>query len=248
MVIAALWILKAGHKYDAGLDTRYAVGNRIRRRRPNPEAPIGSVGNINLECHSIFEYCPAAYAGWRERGLRAMRTALEGRQRIVAITMDLKKFYHRIDAGFLLNPSFLEMIGIVLTPDERLFTEQLIAAISTWNHEANLDVGLPVGLTASGLIANVLLKEFDQCVVEELTPVYYGRYVDDVSSRATTRAGISTWRTVFEWLAERLGTIAEHTPRSSEEERDLPSMRINLPATSRVSIGVCWQKAENFSD
>ncbi|WP_259373127.1 reverse transcriptase domain-containing protein, partial [Roseateles chitinivorans] len=39
---------------------------------------------------------------------------------------------------------------------------------------------LPIGLLSSGLLGNLVLKEFDKKIKEEINPSYYGRYVDDI--------------------------------------------------------------------
>lgn len=114
-----------------------------------------------------------------------METALDAGKSILAITMDIERFYHRVSPRFLLRPSFLSSIGLTLTRQERQFTERLLTAMATW-YEATPDFemrpegAIPVGLSASKIIANVLLTEFDRAIVEKLAPVYYGRYVDDI--------------------------------------------------------------------
>lgn len=114
-----------------------------------------------------------------------METALDAGKSILAITMDIERFYHRVSPRFLLRPSFLSSMGLTLTRQERQFTERLLTAMATW-YEATPDFemrpegAIPVGLSASKIIANVLLTEFDRAIVEKLAPVYYGRYVDDI--------------------------------------------------------------------
>ena len=121
-----------------------------------------------------------------------MRKELEDGQRIVAVTMDLKRFYHKVDAAFLLNPQYLKTIGLRLDGEQKYFTGLLIEAFATWNAEARKlfdggPVGLPVGLTASQVIANVLLQEFDHHVARELSPAYYARYLDCRQRAASNR-------------------------------------------------------------
>lgn len=114
-----------------------------------------------------------------------MEKALETGKNILAITMDVERFYHRVCPRFLLRPSFLDSVGITLTRSERQFTERLLAAIETWyertpDFKSRPEGAIPVGLSASKIISNVLLAEFDRTVVNKLSPVYYGRYVDDI--------------------------------------------------------------------
>jgi len=73
MIISALWVLEVGHLYDEKLDTRYAVGNRLRRWRPEMDAPAGTPGRLNTLSPDLFQPYFTAYGKWRTAGLRAMR-------------------------------------------------------------------------------------------------------------------------------------------------------------------------------
>jgi hypothetical protein len=114
-----------------------------------------------------------------------MESALNSGNSVLAITMDIERFYHRVSPKFLLRPAFLKSIGLELTQSERQFTENLLAAIDTWykstpDSKARPEGAIPVGLSASKIISNVLLGEFDRAIAKKLEPVYYGRYVDDI--------------------------------------------------------------------
>lgn len=184
-VISALWVLIVGQLFDGLLDRKTSFGNRLRRSHAMPRDERINAAGANLATPSLFAPYFSAYREWREGGLSAMETSLEAGKSILAITMDIERFYHRVSPRFLLRPSFLSAFGLTLTRPERQFTERLLQAIATW-YEATPDFRLrpegaiPVGLSASKIIANVLLAEFDRAVVEKLEPVYYGRYVDDI--------------------------------------------------------------------
>jgi hypothetical protein len=199
-VISALWILMVGQYYEAVLDPSYAYGNRLRRRRPQEGDELGP---LNLDCIGLFPPYFGAYSKWRENGLDAIRDALKARQRILAVTMDLRNFYHRVSPRFLLRPSFLDAIGLQLTDLQALFTKRMIGAMEAWyqstpDYRGRPEGALPVGLSASKIIANVLLAEFDRQIVRECKPVYYGRYVDDVflvlRSTRKNESGITVMR------------------------------------------------------
>ena len=79
-------------------------------------------------------------------------------------TADIEKFYHRVSPRFLLRPAFLKAVQLSLSSEERRFTEQLLAAMSSWykntpDFEGRPEGAIPVGLSASKIIANVLLVE-----------------------------------------------------------------------------------------
>lgn len=235
MIISALWVLEVGHLYDEKLDTRYAVGNRLRRWRPEPDAPAGTPGRLNTLSPDLFQPYFSAYGRWRTAGLRAMRRELEEGHRVVAVTMDLKSFYHQVDAQFLLHEDYLDEMSITLTADQRVFTQQMIEAFALWNQTAHDQFrcdprGLPVGLTASGLIANVLLRQFDRHVVSRLDPSYYARYVDDVFLVLRHSDPFADGDEFLRWLGERLNPIATAIFQQEGEDRsDRPALRVDLP-------------------
>ncbi len=188
-VISALWINLVGHYFDGCL-SEHAAGARVRRLKV--KIPDSKVGQYHIESLGTFPPYFTAYKKWRDDGMRAIRRELAEGKGVVAVTMDLTSFYHNIDASFLLKDEFLnnalrfkEVYGRDLTDEERLFTTQLIASFETWGkdkpvYDESKPVGIPVGPSAPRIIANVLLAEFDRAIVEELEPIYYARYVDDI--------------------------------------------------------------------
>ena len=52
--------------------------------------------------------------------------------------------------------------------------------LHTHPHIEQLHTPLPLGISFSPILANWVMDEFDSTVREELNPVYYGRYVDDL--------------------------------------------------------------------
>ena len=121
-----------------------------------------------------------AYHKWRDDAFAAMGRALQQDKSIVAITADVSSFYHKLDVLFMLNTEFISKIGVKLTPNEQVLHRLFIKALDDWAKKTPLKCGLPVGLTASSLIANVALFELDQLFEQEIIPLYYGRYVDDI--------------------------------------------------------------------
>src|SRR5262249_6936242 len=64
---------------------------------------------------------------------------------------------------------------------------------------------LPVGLTASKVISNALLFDFDRLVKERLAPIYYGRYVDDVFLVLRCEDDVRDGVAFMRMLASKLG-------------------------------------------
>ncbi len=191
LVISALWIGKAGHKFDAALsDSVY--GTRLRRLKS------GAYNDHALGCFA--PYAPA-YKEWRECGIRTIDQQLDEKRPVIALTADLRSFYHSIDCSFILTQTFQDLIAKrfremalenPLDPPEELseqdwrFTAQMVLSMQSWtakHHKSfsNKDnLGVPIGPSASRIIANLSLLAFDQFIADDVQPLYYGRYVDDI--------------------------------------------------------------------
>lgn len=184
-IVSALWIIFVGHLFDASLDRKTSFGNRLRRSYSGSSDERINGPGVNLSTPGLFAPYFSAYRDWREGGLSSMDRALKAGKSILAVTMDIEKFYHRASPAFLLRPAFLESVQLKLSPVEQRFTKLLLAAMDTWyrntpDFKLRPAGAIPVGLSASKIIANVLLAEFDRAVVAKLEPIYYGRYVDDI--------------------------------------------------------------------
>lgn len=204
-VISALWVMLVGHEFDAVLDAKASYGHRLRRLGSTRDV----VGKLNLDCNGLFAPYFSAYRRWRWDGLEAMRKELKRGREIYAVTMDVKSFYHSISPVFILRQEFLEEVGIILNENQDLFTRDFLNAMGNWyyhspDYKERPAGGLPVGLSASKIISNVLLVQFDRVVREILKPVHYGRYVDDVFLVVRSNASLKNGVDFMRWVAETL--------------------------------------------
>ncbi len=181
-VVCALWINKIGARLDSCLG-QCAMGARLRR--------IGDKKDYHENAWQSFQPYIRSYKKWRENGFKVIRNEIDEGRKVVAITMDFRRFFHQIDAGFLVDKEFLELVKIKsegrveLSESELSFTSKIVEAFKVWNLSVpginvNRPIGLPVGATASRVIANVFLLGFDQAILRNLSPLYYARYVDDL--------------------------------------------------------------------
>lgn len=202
-IISALWIMKAGEIYDAKLDPKCTYGNRLRRTGSSKY----SAGILNEECAGLFVPYFGAYSAWRKRGLHAMRTALARDVPIVSVTMDIRRFYHHVSPTFLLSQEFMQLCGVQLDSDQSLFTRDFIESTQNWyrktpDAKARPEGGLPVGLSASKIISNLVLIEFDRLIQTRLKPIYYGRYVDDIFLVCSREPSVRSGRDFLKWVAK----------------------------------------------
>jgi len=237
-IVSALWLMKAGHEFDAGLDRKLAYAHKLRR--------VGGAGELAADAHALFVPYMTGYGAWRARGLHAMRAALEGRKSIVAVTMDVQKFYHRVSPKFLLNRSFRSRVGINLTPEQISFTEEFVQSLDTW-YESTPDFknwkngALPVGLSASRVISNVLLSEFDRIVSKLLKVIYYGRYADDIFLVVEQPSAIHNGEQFVRWLRKTLdGWLV------LDQEEKGSGLRLKLPYARDSEIVFASAKQKIF--
>ncbi|MFN1582961.1 RNA-directed DNA polymerase [Vibrio rotiferianus] len=226
-IVSALWILKVGHKFEEKLDKSLSYGNRLRRIKvPSPQT--GEFNNVvNINCNGLFQPYFSAYQNWRKTGLKTIKNLAKKNIEVTAVTMDITSFYHNVSPRFMLRKKFLSTIGVQLSKDEKIFTSQLIDSIETWysdtpDHNNRQEGALPVGLSASKIISNILLFELDNEIKNNLKPAYYGRYVDDIFLVIKTR-NITSSHQVLSNIRDSIKFLS-----ISLESHNKKSLRIDL--------------------
>jgi len=240
-VVSTLWMHKAGHLYDAVLGPE-ACGSRLRRKHSGPSEPLREPNPLSL---GTFEPYLHKFSRWRDDGLTAMRNALEQGKRVVAITADVKQFYHHTSPDFLLHPDYLKAVGLPqeFSVDQKRFTKAIITAIHAWAertplHKMDSAVGLPVGLPAARLIANVALAELDKTIKRELAPLYYGRYVDDILLVLEDTRDFVDAKEVWKWIIRRSNGIL----KSAKDEKTSVLMQAKYLGGSVIEFTGSKQK------
>lgn len=237
-VVSALWIIKVGEKFDRAIDRRLSFAHELRR--------VGNRGDISMEAPALFVPYIAGYRNWRSRGLSAMRNALNARKAIAAMTMDVERFYHRVSPKFLTRKTFLDRVGVTLSEAERGFTEKFISSIDSWyastpDFQSRKEGALPVGLSASRVISNVLLSEFDKVMSKRLDAIYYGRYADDIFLVIETPNGVDSGEKLIRWLRKRLeGWLV------LDQDRTGSGLKLKLPYAKDSEITFASKKQKIF--
>lgn len=206
-VLSTLWVLKVGHQYDIKL-TDCAYGNRLRR---------GLDKNVNPLSLGTFSPYLKPFRDWRDNGINAMRGALAADQKIIALTADVSGFYHELNPAFLLDERFNGMFLLDLSLDEKKLHRLFVMALQAWAANTPLKKGLPVGLPASAVVANIALIELDRLVEQEVVPLYYGRYVDDLILVMENGSDIQSTEQLWEWLFARSGGLLNWLPGEKKE-------------------------------
>lgn len=196
-VLSSLWMLKVGHLFDQKLSEN-VYGNRLRRNRHD---------KINEYALGSFQPYLKPFRDWRDGGVDAIRTSLKKDQKIVALTADVTSFYHELNPNFMLDEGFLDLVRVDLNKGKQQHLEHLhclfITALQEWAEKTPLKKGLPVGLPASALVANMALYALDQFVECQIVPIYYGRYVDDILLVMENTNNIKSTAEFWEWIFKR---------------------------------------------
>lgn len=215
-IISALWINLIGHKIDAKLSPN-CYANRLKRIRIDPEHTIRPNTLYHIDATGSFIPYFHQYQKWRNDGLNAMRTELGQDNAIIAISLDLKSYYHSIDPKTLHKPNIVE--DIKLNEEEQTFNNQLTRFLSKWSQQASLLLkktnsnvscetgGIPIGITCSGIIANAILHSWDRLVIENINPLYYGRYVDDMTIVLRDPGNIPSFGALMKTFKKQLGRV-----------------------------------------
>ncbi len=203
-VFSTLWMLEVGQLFDGKLKD-CAFGNRLRRKETGKK-------DINKLSLGTFKPYLKPFRDWRDKGIVAMRTALDAGKKIVALTADVSSFYHELNPGFMLDSAFVkDVLGLDLSDEQAKLNRLFIQALQTWAAATPLKKGLPVGLPASAVVANVALVELDRIIEQQVAPLYYGRYVDDIllvmENGADFRSTIELWEWLFARADEKLGWV-----------------------------------------
>ena len=176
-IISALWINMIGHKFDAKFDES-CYGARLKRIR-NDELFVED-NEKPFHISSIGSFVPyfQPYQKWRNDGLKTIRDELEKEHDIIAVSLDLKSYYHFIDPLITSAPALVEALDLKLSDEEKSFTDQLSRFLNAWGDgatkfgksvggkKAKISGGLVIGLTCSRVISNALLHKWDRLVLK----------------------------------------------------------------------------------
>ncbi len=194
-VLSALWMLKVGDLFDQKLSDNI-YGSRLRRNR---------FDQVNENALGSFTPYLKPFRDWRDNGIKAMSVALADKKKVLALTADVSSFFHELNPGFMIDPVFLELIGVTLDKKQGKLHRLFITCLQAWAKNTPLKKGLPVGLPASAVVANAALFKLDQFIEQQVVPLYYGRYVDDILLVMENTSKINNTESFWNWIFSRDG-------------------------------------------
>jgi hypothetical protein len=186
-LICVIWIMKAGVHIDSGLsDSCYWFRLNEKLKKPNEQSS------------HIFKLYNTQYSEWRKNAIQKAEDTLKKENKDIAIlSLDLKHCFYCIHPDFSkLREKLNEIID---NEEDRIFAASLTKILEKIHaaYQEKIEKGhfcythghikiepgkysVPIGLVSSGIICNWHLSRFDDQIIKELNPAYYGRYADDI--------------------------------------------------------------------
>ena len=92
-IISALWINMVGEQFDERL-TESCYGARLKRIENDEEFSLNMRKPFHISAIGSFTPYFQPYQKWRNDGLNAIRDELEKDKSVIAVSLDLKSYYH----------------------------------------------------------------------------------------------------------------------------------------------------------
>ena len=182
-LLGTLWVMLVG----AGLDEKFgecSYGNRLRK-------DVGKNGTLTWSPY-LFEPYFSQYEKWRDGALDlAERTRNDDKLDVLMLTLDFRAFFYSVDMRDDDWSCLLEESG--MGPDNgrspwktcQRLNGLVKAVIETYSDKLSSSSRehrnvLPIGFPPSQIISNWCLDKFDRAMNDQINPLFYGRYVDDV--------------------------------------------------------------------
>jgi len=160
----------------------------------------------NEDSPKIFESYHHKYQAWRNNSFKAIRE-LHKTSSVIAVTMDITSFYHSIVLNEFTEEGFYNKFSLDIKfkeyPKLKQFHESFISLLSLWNESIESENGLPIGLSASSVLANAVMKDFDTTIKKNLAPTYYGRYVDDILLVFPDNGNLNNGKDIIEYFINK---------------------------------------------
>lgn len=202
-ILGVLWILRCGYILDDRLYP-HCYGNRLNKhllKTLEEDDEKCNWARLNNFSPFLFEPYYKYYQSWRDNALNDVKNLLEQKKHAIMISLDFKNYYYSSTIDFELMWEDIkhgkEKIHKNVTEEQNELIDEyesinknltcFIKDIFEGYHSQfqinypNTELPfIPLGFLPSMIIANWNLQSFDQAILEDVRPSYYGRYVDDI--------------------------------------------------------------------
>lgn len=182
-VLSTLWVMKVAVMLKEKIP-KHNYANRLSINQAEKNDDTSHDGLM------LFRPYFTEYQKWLDNGLIKTRQLLDNGNNCALVSLDIKRYFYSIRMN--VDSAFRDIIG---NNRQLLALTEILQGIHIRHADkirdltpieippqdmSNGSVPLPVGLPSSGWLANYYLREFDNKVLDNLNPAYYGRYVDDM--------------------------------------------------------------------
>lgn len=190
LILDAIWMLMVGKiAYQQSSISSCAYANRPKFDQLYKNADSLYSG-IDFASNRLFVPYFKQYTAWRNNAFKKVKSRYKNQQDSVLISLDIRSYYYSVIFDFENLPRYLNYDSRLteIAPLTRIIRQIYIDYTSEMKKfrgaiPADCTKGqcaLPIGLHSSMLLANLYLYELDKAISEQMSPVYYGRYVDDI--------------------------------------------------------------------
>lgn len=179
-LIAILWLMEYGYYLDKNLMNN-CMGNRLIYTKDQTKIVSGK---------SLFKPYMKQYQNWWSEAIKKAQQLFDDKSDVTIVNFDLQDYYHSIQLNFgKIESDIKQLSGNDISTDKlHLIFKEIHKAYYHKISEIedprfNLKEGqypLPIGLLSSPILGNWYLNDFDKHIENEIRPLYYARYVDDI--------------------------------------------------------------------
>ena len=190
LILDAIWMILVGkiaYSQSAISTCAYANKPKLDQLYFDDEDLLDGT---DFDSNRLFVPYFKQYTAWRNSAFRRIESRYKQKKDSVLISLDLKSYYYSVTFNFEDLPRYLNDDARLseIASLTRIIRQIYINYTSEMQKyrgaiPANCQKGqcaLPIGLHSSMLIANLYLYELDKAISEQVAPVFYGRYVDDI--------------------------------------------------------------------
>lgn len=172
-LIGILWLIKVGYKLEENIES-CNYGYRLA---------IDEDSNRIKNGLSLYKPYFILYKNWRDNAIKKAKALIEEDKNVAIVGLDIKSFFHSVDIDFQklkqdLGSSEYHRVTTLVKNICHIYTSKVHDFSGM--EDSSQKALLPIGFLASGVIANWHLKTLDRNILDNLNPIYYGRYVDDM--------------------------------------------------------------------
>ncbi|MXN93080.1 hypothetical protein GR160_17780 [Flavobacterium sp. Sd200] len=235
-IISVLWILEEG----------YILAHDFSKHNYAYSLEIDHNTNRVVDGLRMFKPYFEQYQKWRDNAINSAQQFLNEDTDVLIIGLDIKEYFYNIKFNDTKRQKLVDAIQLkkIKKHENSIFLTNIIFKINgvyakclPQDKKAS---SIPIGLLSSGILANWFLKDLDRQIIDNLSPSYYGRYVDDivlVLSNATIPSATTT--------GEVKSPIARVLKKFFEDRKIFTSKSPKVHLKNNET-SYCWRSNENI--